>query len=60
MFSEEKCPYCDSGDYEVQNYEEGSWDDGIFREWDCQCSNCKFHFTITYYYELIKVEVSAS
>lgn len=58
MFSEEKCPYCDSGDYDVQNYTEDFWDDGITREWDCQCSNCKSNFTITYYYELIKVEVS--
>ena len=58
MFSEEKCPHCASGDYEVQNYEENYWDEAFTREWHCQCSNCKSNFTITYYYELEKVEVS--
>lgn len=58
MFNEEKCPYCDSGDYEVQNYEEHWEDKSLTLEWDCQCSNCKSNFTISYYYELKKVEVS--
>ena len=58
MFSEEKCPYCASGDYEVQNYEEDYQDDYFTRDWYCKCSSCKSDFTITYYYELKKVEVS--
>ena len=58
MFDEERCPNCDSGDYEVQDYEENYWDEGFTREWACKCSNCKSNFIITYYYELKKVEVS--
>lgn len=60
MFSEEKCPSCDSGDYEVQDYAEYYWDKDFTRVWDCQCSNCKSNFTITYYYGLKEVEVSVS
>lgn len=58
MFNDEKCPYCNSGDYEVQDYMEDYWDDNFTREWQCKCSDCKSDFTITYYYELKKAEVS--
>ena len=60
MFDEEKCPYCDSGDYDVRDYAEEGWGEGFTRSWDCQCSNCKCDFIITYYYELATVEVSVS
>ena len=60
MFSEEKCPSCNSGDYEVQDYEEDYQDDYFSREWYCKCDNCKSLFTITYLYKLTSVEVSAS
>ena len=60
MFSEEKCPSCNSGDYEVQDYEEDYQDDYFSRDWYCKCGNCKSLFTITYLYKLTSVEVSAS
>ncbi len=60
MFSEEKCPNCGNGDYEVQDYDENYQDDYFSRSWYCKCGNCKSDFTITYLYELKKIEVSES
>ena len=58
MFSEEKCPNCGSGGYEVQDYEEDYVGEDFTRGWACKCSNCKSNFIITYYYGLKKIEVS--
>jgi hypothetical protein len=60
MFSEERCPHCACGDYEVDDYTEDYQDDYYSREWVCTCGNCKSQFTITYVYELKRVEVSGS
>lgn len=60
MFSEERCPHCACGDYEVDDYTEDYQDDYYSREWVCTCGNCKTQFTITYVYELKRVEVSDS
>ena len=60
MFSEEKCPNCGCADYETKDFTEDFWDNGITREWACQCTNCKSNFIIIYYYEMVRTEVSAS
>ena len=60
MFSEERCPHCERDNYEVDDYTEDYQDDYYSREWECTCTNCKAHFTITYIYELKRVEVSES
>lgn len=60
MFSKERCPHCACDDYEVDDYTEDYQDDYYSREWVCTCGNCKTQFTITYVYELKRVEVSGS
>jgi len=57
MFDEERCPYCECGDYDVDDYEEDYQDDYFTREWICTCTNCKASFVITYLYKLKSVEV---
>lgn len=61
MYNEEKCPNCDSGDYEIMNCEDDYPDDNHYcREWYCECGNCHSEFIITETYKLESVEVSAN
>lgn len=57
MFNEEKCPYCDSNDYEILDYFEDGTDTGFMRNWSCNCQNCHKKFEITYYYTLSQILV---
>lgn len=59
---DEKCPNCNSDDYEVENYWDDFDEDGGARTWDCICSSCHKRFTIMYEYKCIEkiVEVSES
>lgn len=58
MFSEEHCPSCESGDYDVLGYFEDATDKGYSREWSCKCKDCNADFNITYNYDLVQILVT--
>ena len=53
MFEYEKCPYCGSYDYEINDFDTDSVDDLVQRWWYCDCKRCKGSFIITHTYRYI-------
>lgn len=58
MFSEEKCPYCDCKDYDIDDYWDDFDEEGGVRVWECTCLKCHKNFDITYEYNFTRVTVS--
>lgn len=54
MTNEERCPYCESDDFDTVDYNQNYADESeISYEWQCECSKCKKTFYITKWYKLI-------
>lgn len=53
MFKDEKCPYCGSYDYEINDFDTDSVDDLVQRWWYCDCKRCKGGFIMTHTYQLV-------
>ena len=56
MYVEEKCPVCNSEDYEIEDYGDSFDIDGGEQWWQCKCNN-GHSFSIHRYYELTNVTI---
>lgn len=58
MLNEERCPYCESDDFDMVDCNEDYFDGSkISYEWQCKCHECKKTFYITKWYKLVEIVI---
>ncbi len=56
--SDERCPYCNSDDYDTMDFDQDYFDESeISYFWSCKCLKCKKTFYITKWYKIVDTSV---